>query len=202
MPVLLEQVKINDTSTQLRYNAFLAVISWVAATVGARLTDVVGRRPMLLCASAAFVVQWTIITALTSTYGQESNNNTHGSRAAIAFIYLFGITYSIAFTPLQALYPVECLPFETRAKGMGMYNLLVNIAAVFNTFVVPIALERGQWKLYFLYIAWDAFQFLFIYFFFVETKGRTLEEINEIFEAPYPVKKSLEKPQVDWIQRS
>ena len=202
MPVLLEQVKINDTSTQLKYTAFLAVISWVAATVGARLTDVVGRRPMMLCASAAFVVQWTIITALTSTYGQESNTNMHGSRAAIAFIYIFGITFSIAFTPLQALYPVECLPFETRAKGMGMYNLLVNIAAVFNTFVIPIALEKVTWKLYFLYIAWDAFQFLFIYFFFVETKGRTLEEINEIFEAPYPMKKSLEKPLPDLMKRS
>ena len=199
---MLEQVKINDTSTQLRYSAFLAVLSWVGATVGARLTDVIGRRPILLCASALFVVQWTIITALTSTYGQESNTNVHGSRAAIAFIYLFGITFSIAFTPLQALYPVECLPFETRAKGMGVYNLLVNIAAVFNTFVVPIALEKAQWKLYFLYIAWDAFQFLFIYFFFVETKGRTLEEINAIFEAPYPKKKSLEKPPVDSSKRA
>lgn len=28
---------------------------------------------------------------------------------------------------------------------------------------------------------------------FVETKGRTLEEINEIFDAPYPKKKSLER---------
>lgn len=28
---------------------------------------------------------------------------------------------------------------------------------------------------------------------FVETKGRTLEEINEIFEAPYPKKKSIQK---------
>lgn len=28
---------------------------------------------------------------------------------------------------------------------------------------------------------------------FVETKGRTLEAINEIFEAPYPKKKSIQK---------
>jgi len=28
---------------------------------------------------------------------------------------------------------------------------------------------------------------------FVETKGRTLEEINEIFEAPYPKNKSIQK---------
>lgn len=193
MPVLLDQVGITDTGTQLLYSAILSVISWIMATIGAHFTDRLGRRPVLLIATALFIVEWSIVTALSSTYGKESNTNTHGSRAAIAFIYLFGITYSFAYTPLQALYPVECLPFETRAKGMGMYNLFVNIAAFFNTFAIPIALERVKWKVYFLYIAWDAFQFLIIYLFFVETKGRTLEEINEIFQAPYPKKKSLEK---------
>ena len=193
MPVLLEQINITETSTQLLYSAILNVISWVMATIGARFTDRLGRRPVLLIATTLFIIEWSIVTALSATYGKEGNTNQHGSRAAIAFIYLFGITYSFAYTPLQALYPVECLPFETRAKGMGMYNLFVNIAAFFNTFAIPIALERVQWKIYFLYIAWDAFQLVFIYFFFIETKGRTLEEINEIFEAPYPKKKSLEK---------
>lgn len=28
---------------------------------------------------------------------------------------------------------------------------------------------------------------------FVETKGRTLEEINDIFDAPYPMKRSIKK---------
>ena len=76
---------------------------------------------------------------------------------------------------------------------MGMYNLFVNVAAFFNTFAIPVALERVTWKIYFLYIAWDVFQWIFIYFFFVETKGHTLEEINEIFDSPYPMKKSLER---------
>jgi hypothetical protein len=50
-----------------------------------------------------------------------------------------------------------------------------------------------KWKFYFLYIAWDAFQALFIYFFYVETKDRTLEELNEIFNAPFPKAASLKK---------
>lgn len=35
-----------------------------------------------------------------------------------------------------------------------------------------------------------------IYFFFVETAGKTLEEMTAIFEARNPVKKSLEKATV------
>lgn len=34
---------------------------------------------------------------------------------------------------------------------------------------------------------------LISYYSFVETKGRTLEEINEIFDAPYPKQKSIQK---------
>ncbi|KAL7270835.1 hypothetical protein RUND412_006444 [Rhizina undulata] len=193
MPVLLKQLGVESAKTQLLYSAILNVISFVMSTIGARFTDKFGRRPVLLIASTLFVIQWTIVTALTATYGHTDNTNINGARAAIAFIYLFGITYSFAFTPLQALYPVECLAYETRAKGMGVYNLFVNIAAFFNTYAIPVAWERVAWRFYYLYIAWNTFQAIFIYFFFIETKGRTLEEIGEIFEAPYPKKKSLEK---------
>ena len=34
-------------------------------------------------------------------------------------------------------------------------------------------------------------------FFFVETAGKTLEELSEVFEAKNPVKKSLEKTKIN-----
>jgi hypothetical protein len=49
---------------------------------------------------------------------------------------------------------------------------------------------------YFLFIFWDIFEFVFIYFFFVETRRRTLEEISEIFKSRKPVEKSLNKTRI------
>ncbi|KAF3913932.1 hypothetical protein ABW21_db0206221 [Orbilia brochopaga] len=193
MPILLQNLGITDVKTQLMYNAVLNVLSFFVATIGARFTDGLGRRPVLLIGTSLFVFIWTMITVLTGLYGAEGDSNAAGGRAAIAFIYIFGITYSFAYTPLQALYPVECLSYETRAKGMAIYNLAVNIAGVINTFVIPVAFASIGWKLYFLYIAWDFFEVICIYFIFVETKDRTLEEISEIFDAPYPKQKSLQK---------
>ena len=40
------------------------------------------------------------------------------------------------------------------------------------------------------------FEFAFIYFFYVETRRRTLEELSEIFRAKKPVKTSLSKTQI------
>lgn len=192
-PYLLETIGIEDSSTQLFYTAIINVISFIMATVGARFTDRLGRRPVLLIATSLFVVEWTISTVLIALYGEKGSGSTPGGRGALAMIYIFTITYSFAFTPLQALYPVECLAYETRAKGMGMYNLFVNIAGFFNTYAIPVVWDKISWKFLFVFIAWDAFEVLYIYFFFVETKGRTLEEINEIFTAPYPKQKSMQK---------
>lgn len=172
---------VTSTEVQLFYTAILNVLSFIMATVGARFTDRLGRRPVLLIGTSLFVVWWVIITVLTALYGADSeyqrnikqshgeSNKPHevnlpGARATIAFIYLFGITYSFAYTPLQALYPVECLAYETRAKGMGMYNFFVNIAAFFNTYAIPVVWERITWKFYFVFIAWDVFEVVFIYF--------------------------------------
>ena len=47
------------------------------------------------------------------------------------------------------------------------------------------------------YIGWIVVEMVVIYFFFVETGGKTLEEMSEIFEAPNPVKASIRKVQVD-----
>lgn len=164
MPVLLDSIGVRDQQTQLLYNAILNVLSLITATAGARYVDRLGRRNVLLIGTSLFVLWWTIITTLTALYGDKTNQNLYGSRAAIAFIYIFGITYSFSYTPLQALYPVECLSYETRAKGMGMYNLFVNIAAFFNTYAIPTVWEKITWRFYFLYIAWDVFEVIFIYF--------------------------------------
>jgi hypothetical protein len=39
-------------------------------------------------------------------------------------------------------------------------------------------------------VFWDIFELAFIYFFYVETKSRTLEDLDAIFEAPNPRKAS------------
>lgn len=52
--------------------------------------------------------------------------------------------------------------------------------------------QIGYW-FYVFFVFWDVFEFVFIYFFYVETKSRTLEDLDEIFEARNPRKASTKK---------
>jgi len=66
----------------------------------------------------------------------------------MAFTFLFRLTYSLTFTPLHPVYPVECFSFETRAKGEGFFTIADNVASFFNTYVTPIGLKHASKNVY------------------------------------------------------
>lgn len=76
---------------------------------------------------------------------------------------------------------------------MGLNNFCLNAAEFINTYATPIALKNIGWRLYIVYMGWNIIQAGWIYVFFVETRGHTLEEMDAVFDDKRPVKKSLEK---------
>lgn len=178
------------------------MVSFVGAIFGSVYTDRWGRRPQLLVGTVLFVVIFVVITPLNAINLQpDATGALHSLQpsqawAIIGLVFIFGFIFSTTYTPLQILYPVECLRFEGRAKGMGMYNLFAQIAGFYNTFVTGIAFTNIGWKYYFLFIFWNTLAVVFIYFFFVETRKRTLEELAEIFRSQFPVRTSLAKSQI------
>lgn len=49
-------------------------------------------------------------------------------------------------------------------------------------FVMPVALDSIGWKMYMLNGGWDVLIVLAVIYYWVETKGKTLEEIDEVIE--------------------
>ena len=200
-PQMLQGAGITSNHTQLLLQGLQNVISFVGAIFGATFTDKWGRRPQFLVSVAIIVCIFIIILALNATNivvvdGSDVAKSGAQSKAEIGIIFIFGFVFAAGFTPLQGLYPVECLRYESRAKGMGMYNFWVNIAGFYNTFVTGIAFTGAGYKYYGLFVGFDICVFIFIYFFFVETKGRTLEELTEIFRGKNRVRRSLQKTEV------
>lgn len=111
---------------------------FVWALFGANLVDRIGRRPLLLFSNVGCCIVWLGLTIAAAFYSasipplrpgmKEAENvglNKSASFASLVCIFVFGAVYSIGFTPLQALYPVEVLSFEMRAKGMGFSGFAV-----------------------------------------------------------------------------
>ncbi len=190
---MVKNAGITDPNKQLLINALNPIFSMLGAVYGATLLDKKGRRFMLLGGLTGALISYILLTAFTA----NSDSNPNLSYGTIVSIYLFGIFFAWGWTPLQTLYAVECLENRTRAKGSGLNFLFLNVAMVVNTYGISVGIAEIGWKLYLVYIVWICVEMVTIYYFFVETAGKTLEEMSEIFESPNPVKASLRKTAVD-----
>jgi MFS family permease len=189
---MVKAAGITNSSTQLLINAINPIFSLIAAIYGATLLDKLGRRTMLMAGLVGALGAYIMLTAFTASAASQPNL----AYGTIVSIYLFGIVFSWGWTPLQTLYAVECLENRTRAKGSGANFLFLNVAMIVNTYGISVGIAKIGWKLYLVYIVWICVELVLVYFFFVETKGKTLEELSEVFEAPNPRKASTRKVKV------
>jgi high-affinity K+ transport system ATPase subunit B len=73
---------------------------------------------------------------------------------------------------------VEIFPYVGRSRGISWFQFYGRGAGFFATYVNPIGLANITWRWLVVYCCWLVFEIVFIYFFFPETSGRTLEELS------------------------
>lgn len=86
------------------------------------------------------------------------------------------------WTPLSYLYPIEVLSYCIRANGLAIFNGACYLAAFFNTYVIPYAMDWSGWGFYLISAFWCLVEVAVMYFYFPETAGMTLEEVDKIFD--------------------
>ncbi|OCF44045.1 hypothetical protein I317_02153 [Kwoniella heveanensis CBS 569] len=164
---------------QLIMTLIPTLIGLVSAVIGTWCSDRLGRRPMLVWGTfmCAIFLSLTMACSAVSLKGATTtvvdDYNGAASKGTMAFLILFYVAFCWTYIPLFSTYAPEVLGMEQRSTGLGLMVLCLNASSVLAQLTTPIA----QSAIYFLVA--------------VETKGRTLEELDEIFNSPSPVKASL-----------
>ncbi|KAF3931462.1 hypothetical protein ABW19_dt0203782 [Dactylella cylindrospora] len=191
LPQMVTDVGITSTDTKLILNGIYAIVGWIAAASGARLHDVFGRRKMLFGCTCGLVVCLAIITTAAGAYSHTHSKVMSGT--LVVWIYIFGIVFALGYTSMQPIYPAEVMTNDMRAKGMALSSFTSGTAGFVNTAIAPVAMARLGYWFYAFFVFWDILEATVIYKYFVETKGRTLEELDEVFESPNPAVASISK---------
>ncbi|WWC92059.1 uncharacterized protein L201_007013 [Kwoniella dendrophila CBS 6074] len=192
----LNGIGIRSSGQQTLINGILQVWNLGTAYLGALLVDKLGRRPLWLISVGGMLATYTMWTICNGIYAKSATHldadgnpigaNLNAGHGVLAAIFLYYASYNLAMSPLLVSYTVEILPFRIRSKGLMVMQMSVNASLVFNQYVNPIALGKLGWKLYIVYTCWLAFEFVYLYFTVVETKGKDgplpLEEIAALFD--------------------
>ncbi|KAK9234226.1 general substrate transporter [Lipomyces kononenkoae] len=154
-------------------------------------TDKWGRRPSLMVGSIFMALWFYIIGGLLVRYGQPNpvTNQPYtwiivGHRAASGTILAW-------WAPISWLYPTEVAPVRVRAKSVALATA-ANWAANFALgFAVPPMLRSISWRMFFIFGSFNIAAFIHVLFALPDTKQRTLEEMDEIFEHGQPLWKTF-----------
>ena len=195
LSTMLDNAGITDTTTQLQINVILNAWCLCCSIAGTWSVDIWGRKPTAVVCTGMLTVMIFIVGALTAVYGNSTDSS--GVYGTVAAIFLFQGAYSYGWTPLLYLYPPEVLNYPIRANGMGLFQLSNNAVALLIVWTMPIALANIGWKTYMINGAWDVIMTLLIAYYWVETKGRTLEEIDQVLEGV----KHSDVPDLEMIYR-
>ncbi|QPG74630.1 high-affinity glucose transporter [Brettanomyces nanus] len=190
LPTMLIKVGMTSVSTNVLMNGVYSIVSWISSILGSFAHDKVGRRKMFMISTLGSALALTGLAVCTARY--EATQSDGASKGTLVFIYLFGVIFSFAFTPMQPIYPGEVSSNLIRGKAQFVLSIVAGVAQFVNQFASPKAMENIRYWFYVFYAFFDIFEFIIIYFFFVETRGKTLEELEYVFEAPNPRKASTD----------
>lgn len=184
------------TGNTLLVSSSIQYVINVVMTIPALLfLDKLGRRPTFLIGSTLMMTWLFGVAGVMATHGKAAPpgglNGTPAvswiidvgapSKAVIACSYLFVASYAISWGPASWVYSSELFPLRVRGKAASLatcFNWLMNFAL---GYFVPPAFENIQWRVYVIFGVFCAAMTFHVYFFFPETAGKTLEQVEEMF---------------------
>ncbi|KAI9035742.1 sugar transporter [Aspergillus affinis] len=201
LALILDTVGVTSVRDQTLISACMQMWNLIFATMGAFLSDKLGRRALFMASACTMFVSFVLVTALSGSFAETGHKGT--GAAVIPFLFTFFAGYCIALTPFLTGYPCEIWPFRLRSRGLTVTWVAAICAIFFNTFVNPIALEKIAWKYYIVFIIVLMVFGLTAYFFYPETRGYSLEQMAVIFDGPdYEGSKAVEIMDVDEKKRA
>ncbi|KAB2577234.1 Lactose permease [Lasiodiplodia theobromae] len=182
LTLVLDTIGITDSFDQTLINGLLQIFNFAAALSAAILVDRLGRRPLFIWSGIGMLVSYIVWTAC-SAVNNDSGNKPAGI-VVVVCLFAFYFHYDIAYTPLLMSYPTELWPYSLRSKGISCELLAIYISLVIAAFVNPIGMENIGWRYYIVFCCFLTVFLGVTYVFFPETKGRSLEEVAELFDGP------------------
>lgn len=186
-PQLFQTVGVTGGNTSLFTTGIYGIVKVVAT--GCFLIigiDKIGRRWSLIVGAVWMCAMMFVLGGVLVTYPPDPNNSGGGissaSIAMIVMIYLYVIGYSASWGPVPWVYISEIFPTRLRAYGVGCGSATQWLFNFVVTYVTPAAISNIGWQTFIMFGVFCFAMGVWVFLFVRETKGRSLEEMDILFE--------------------
>jgi SP family sugar:H+ symporter-like MFS transporter len=190
---IFRSVQIDSFITQIIFNT----INFLVTFIGLYIVEKYGRRKSLI-AGALWMFVCFLIFASVGNFALNNDDPTSTPSAGIALIVfaaLFILGYATTWGPMIWAIQAEIFPSRYRAKGMALStasNWIWNFCIGFFT---PFITNDIGFAFGYIFAGCNLAAAALVYFFVIESQGRTLEEIDTMYlEHVNPRKSSSWQP--------
>ena len=185
LPVLLENSIGQTHNFALLIGGINMICYAIFATFSWFFVEKIGRRKLFLGGSFVQCAAMVIVFGCLIPGPSVTESDPQVAKGAVFGFFLYMCAFGATWLPLPWLYPAELSPIKTRAKANAVStcsNWLFNFTVVMIT---PVMVRDIGWGTYLFFAAWNGIFIPVVWFFYPETTGRSLEEIDIIFAKGY-----------------
>ncbi|KAH7915668.1 general substrate transporter [Hygrophoropsis aurantiaca] len=180
-PSIFADLGLTGNATSLLATGVVGIVMFLATIPAVIWVDKVGRKPVLISGAFLMAACHFIIAVLFGLYHDSWATHTAAGWGACVLVWIFAIAFGYSWGPCSWIVVAEIWPLSIRGKG-------ISIAASsnwMNNFIVgqvtPTMLSNIGFGTFVFFGAFSLMGGLFILFFVPETKGLSLEEMDEVF---------------------
>jgi len=145
----------------------------LATIVSMWIIDKVGRKPLLLIGTAGMAISFALAGYAFSTK--------MGGLIILVPVLSYIAFFAIGLGPVAWVLISEIFPTKIRGRAMSMAVVVLWVSCFAVSMTFPILVEKIAHKTFYMYAFINVLTFIFVWKFIIETKGKTLEEIEKFW---------------------
>ena len=155
---------------QLLQTVFIGGVNLLVTILAMLLIDKVGRKPLMLIGAAGLAVLYIIVVQMLSVQSPK-----------VSWFLLAAIgMYGVSLAPVTWVLISEIFPNKVRGEATSIAVISLWVAYFILVFTFPVIFEKLQDKSFYIYAAVCIAGLAFVWLKVRETKGKTLEELEQI----------------------
>jgi MFS family permease len=151
----------------------------VSTCFGALYIETFGRKRMMFWGAVSQSICFALVAAGLALATKQ------WEAVAVAFVFVYYTTFGLPWIAVPWMYPAEINTQRMRIAGAGIATATNWINNYIVVLVTPIGISNIGWKYYLIYAVLNAVFVPVVGYFYVETAGLSLEEIDMLFESKY-----------------
>lgn len=172
-----------STRTSLMIIGISGSLSIVYCALGLYFLERVGRiKPMVFSAIGCALT--LLVNAVLSQYYVGGVSSANPNESALRAMVAMNLVFSFFFTftgIITWVYPAEIFPVEIRARGNSLSTLMNWCLGLVIGQISPLALDAVGFRYFYAFFVFNLCAAICYIFFFPETKGKTLEQMDTLF---------------------